>query len=158
MAVTRNSLEVTHAKFPERPCNRRQGRRLEPSGTTQHCRSSPLIAFDFKTAAKLSGLSRAWLYRDARLGKLRVLKAGTRSLILYGDLLAYMQSLPSAQFKPILGAREKQDALDQVATEEATDRSGGGKVDVTPAAGGGGGADAFSTTCSPSKVRKHELR
>jgi hypothetical protein len=63
----------------------------------------PIIAFDFNTAAKLSGLSRAWLYRDARLGKLRVVKAGARSLILYSDLLIYMQNLPAAQFRPLTG-------------------------------------------------------
>ena len=61
----------------------------------------PLIGFDFTTAAKLSGLSRAWLYRDARLGKLRVVKAGARSLILYRDLLHYMEGLPTAEFKPV---------------------------------------------------------
>ncbi|TPI51714.1 MULTISPECIES: helix-turn-helix domain-containing protein [unclassified Mesorhizobium] len=79
----------------------------------------PLIAFDFNTAAKLSGLSRAWLYRDARLGKLRVLKAGARSLILYADLLTYMQSLPAAQFRPFADEEEKQVPLAKVSADDA---------------------------------------
>ena len=73
----------------------------------------PLIAFDFNTAAKLSGLSRAWLYRDARLGKLRVIKAGARSLILYSDLARYMEALPAAQFKPVAEAEvDEAEAID----------------------------------------------
>jgi hypothetical protein len=71
----------------------------------------PLIALDFSAAAKLSGLSRAWLYRDARVGKLRVLKAGARSLILYNDLLGYMQSLPAARFRPFPDTEENKASL-----------------------------------------------
>jgi hypothetical protein len=81
----------------------------------------PLIAFDFNTAAKLSGLSRAWLYRDARLGKLRVLKAGARSLILYSDLASYMEALPAAQFKPVAEAEaDEAGAIDDSTTAAMT--------------------------------------
>lgn len=51
------------------------------------------IAYQMGEAVTASGLSRAYLYREIRDGRLRAIKTGGRRLILRRDLEAYFDNL-----------------------------------------------------------------
>ena len=58
--------------------------------------SSPQrLAYAVTEAARISGLSKSWLYVEMQSGRLAYRKAGTRRLILASDLESYLRSLPS---------------------------------------------------------------
>ena len=46
-------------------------------------------------AVEVSGLSRSRIYEALKLGELRAIKAGRRTLIPFSELEAYLASLPS---------------------------------------------------------------
>ena len=52
-------------------------------------------------AARLSNLSRATLYRRAAERKISFVKSGTRTLIPFGSLKHYLDSLPAAVIRPV---------------------------------------------------------
>jgi excisionase family DNA binding protein len=60
---------------------------------------TPRLAYGISEAASLLSIERSTLYRHAKLGLIRIRKLGGRSVILRGDLDAYLQELP------VLGAR-----------------------------------------------------
>lgn len=53
------------------------------------------IALTVKDAVEVSGIPRSGLYEALRRGDLKALKAGRRTLIPYGELQAYLASLPA---------------------------------------------------------------
>jgi excisionase family DNA binding protein len=50
-------------------------------------------------AVRLSGLSRSELYRQLSAGRIRACKSGSRTLILWASLKAYVEALPEAEFR-----------------------------------------------------------
>ena len=53
------------------------------------------LAYAVTEAARISGLSKSWLYVEMQSGRLAFRKAGKRRLILASDLESYLRSLPS---------------------------------------------------------------
>lgn len=53
------------------------------------------ITLTIPDAVKVSGLSRTTIYEALKRGDLTAVKAGRRTLIRFGDLDAYMDSLPA---------------------------------------------------------------
>jgi excisionase family DNA binding protein len=53
------------------------------------------LAYGVNEAARISGLSKSWLYVEMASGRLPFRKAGTRRLILASDLENYLRCLPS---------------------------------------------------------------
>ena len=51
-------------------------------------------------AAKLSGLSRSAQYREAGAGRIKMVKAGRRTLIDMASLRDFMAALPAARIAP----------------------------------------------------------
>jgi len=47
--------------------------------------------------SRRTGIGRTSLFEAIRLGKLKAVKAGSRTLIRHDDLMAYLDSLPSAR-------------------------------------------------------------
>lgn len=56
----------------------------------------PAISVTIPEAVKLTGIGRASIYRAFKAGKLTRRKAGSRTLILYSELSAFIESLPVA--------------------------------------------------------------
>ncbi len=60
--------------------------------------SSPLgpfkLAYSIPEAVQASGLSRTTLYEHNSAGRLRMKKAGSRTIILADDLRAFLDALP----------------------------------------------------------------
>jgi hypothetical protein len=77
-----------------------------------------LLALDFPGAAKATRLSRAYLYKEARRGALRVIKAGSKSLILVPDLLDFLNGLPTARFSPEPDNQENENEEDESEAED----------------------------------------
>lgn len=65
----------------------------------------PPAGTDLKGATLYTGLSRATLYKDIRDGLLIARKKGTRTILLYDDLDAYLRALPPAKFDPFIGSK-----------------------------------------------------
>lgn len=53
------------------------------------------LAYSIVEAARMSGVSRSTLYEVIANGELPVRKLGRRTLVLHGDLTAWLQSLPT---------------------------------------------------------------
>lgn len=51
----------------------------------------PRLSYGFKEAAIATGLSDAYLRKEARLGKIKVKEFGTRKIILAEDLMTYLK-------------------------------------------------------------------
>ncbi len=69
---------------------------INREGVPVEKQSSPQrLAFAVTEAARISGLSKSWLYVEMASGRLPFRKAGTRRLILASDLESYLRSLPS---------------------------------------------------------------
>jgi excisionase family DNA binding protein len=49
------------------------------------------LAFTINEAVQLTSLSRSYLYNEVKEKKLRLIKKGSRSLVLRDDLLAYLR-------------------------------------------------------------------
>jgi len=60
--------------------------------------STPL-ALSVPRAEEVSNLSRSTLYRMAAAGRLRMVKAGSRTLVDYASLRALLDSLPAITLK-----------------------------------------------------------
>ena len=58
------------------------------------------LAFRMAEFSALSGIGRRKLEYEIAAGRLRACHAGRRTLILKRDALAYLESLPAAQFVP----------------------------------------------------------
>ena len=56
------------------------------------------IAVPIPQACLISGLSRSGLYRELAAGKVRAVKAGTRTLVLMDSLRQHVAGLPEARF------------------------------------------------------------
>jgi excisionase family DNA binding protein len=52
-------------------------------------------AYSIEEVTKLTGLGRSSIYEEIRDGRLRIRKAGRRSLVLPDDLKAWLASLPA---------------------------------------------------------------
>lgn len=65
------------------------------STTVDFCPLSATI----KQTVKLTGISRATLYRQAHKGHFRMMKVGSRTLIDMSSMAAYLQSRPSPVFQ-----------------------------------------------------------
>jgi excisionase family DNA binding protein len=55
----------------------------------------PRYAYSIEEVTKLTGLGRSSIYEEIRDGRLRIRKAGRRSLVLPDDLKAWLASLPA---------------------------------------------------------------
>lgn len=53
------------------------------------------MAVTIPEAAASLGLSRSYLYQEAKAGRLKVRKAGKRSLVALADLQAFVDALPA---------------------------------------------------------------
>jgi excisionase family DNA binding protein len=51
------------------------------------------LAYSIQDVTKLTGLGRSYIYEEIRDGRLRIRKAGRRSLVLPDDLKAWLASL-----------------------------------------------------------------
>lgn len=54
------------------------------------------ISVTIPEAVRMTGIGRASIYRAFKSGKLSRRKAGSRTLILYSELTAFIESLPVA--------------------------------------------------------------
>jgi excisionase family DNA binding protein len=52
------------------------------------------FAYSIEEVTKVTGLGRSYIYEEIRDGRLRIRKAGRRSLVLPDDLQAWLASLP----------------------------------------------------------------
>lgn len=57
----------------------------------------PVLSLSIKRAVELSGLSRSKLYELIQAGDLPIRKCGSRTIIRYVDLKAFIDALPSSQ-------------------------------------------------------------
>lgn len=53
------------------------------------------LAYSISEFAEVAGLGRSFLYEEIKARRLKVRKAGRRSIILEDEARAYLQSLPS---------------------------------------------------------------
>ena len=53
------------------------------------------FAYSIEEVTKVTGLGRSYIYEEIRDGRLRIRKAGRRSLVLPDDLKAWLASLPA---------------------------------------------------------------
>jgi excisionase family DNA binding protein len=53
------------------------------------------LAYSIQDVTKLTGLGRSYIYEEIRIGRLRIRKAGRRSLVIADDLKARLASLPA---------------------------------------------------------------
>jgi excisionase family DNA binding protein len=58
------------------------------------------LAFDIKSACRLSGLGRTTLYAAIKIGALSARKCGRRTLVLAADLQAFLKQLPTVHEQP----------------------------------------------------------
>ena len=63
------------------------------------------LAHTVKGACKACGISRATFYRVVDNGELRVVKCGSKTLVLDSDLKAWLASLPAGTTMGRLGVR-----------------------------------------------------
>jgi hypothetical protein len=54
------------------------------------------LAFSISEFAEISGLGRTFIYEEINAKRLKVRKAGRRTIVLQDDALSYLQSLPVA--------------------------------------------------------------
>jgi hypothetical protein len=54
------------------------------------------LAFSISEFAEISGLGRSFIYEEINARRLKVRKAGRRTIVLQGDALSYLHSLPVA--------------------------------------------------------------
>jgi hypothetical protein len=52
------------------------------------------LAYSIAELTQISGVGRSFLYEEIKAGRLIVTKAGRRSLVLHGDAMAWLTSLP----------------------------------------------------------------
>jgi hypothetical protein len=52
------------------------------------------LAYSIAELTQISGVGRSFLYEEIKAGRLVVTKAGRRSLVLHGDAMAWLASLP----------------------------------------------------------------
>ena len=52
------------------------------------------LAYSIAELTEISGVGRSFLYEEIKAGRLIVTKAGRRSLVLHGDAMAWLTSLP----------------------------------------------------------------
>jgi excisionase family DNA binding protein len=55
------------------------------------------LAYSISELSEMSGVGRSFLYEEIKAGRLTVTKAGRRSLVLRGDALAWLSSLPKLE-------------------------------------------------------------
>jgi hypothetical protein len=82
------------------------------------------IGATIPAAQQLTGNSRSGIYRLLAMGKLRAVKRGTRTLILWDSLGAYLTSLPAAVF----GNPSKPQAQTELPLDSASDVREGSDV------------------------------
>jgi excisionase family DNA binding protein len=58
------------------------------------------LAFSIAEACKVASTGRTALYEAINSGRLRAVKHGRRTLVLAGDLRAYIEGLPPIRVKP----------------------------------------------------------
>jgi excisionase family DNA binding protein len=58
--------------------------------------TSPVLALSMAEAAKATGLSRSRLYLEVGAGRLRIKKAGRRTLVTLAELTRFLDSLDHA--------------------------------------------------------------
>ena len=62
------------------------------------------LAYSISDLSEMSGVGRSFLYEEIKAGRLVVTKAGRRSIVLHGDALAWLSSLPKLETSaPSLG-------------------------------------------------------
>jgi excisionase family DNA binding protein len=91
---------------PSRRVNTRAARPGNSVYGSGSARGPPFVAeaapfVTVKGACALGGLGRSKLYELLGLGLVRAVKLGTRTLIETASLLAYLESLPTAQIRPL---------------------------------------------------------
>jgi hypothetical protein len=64
----------------------------------EHARSVPPLAVTIADLMPRVSISRSEAYRLLAGGKLQAVKSGTRTLVLWDSVLAYIESLPAAEF------------------------------------------------------------
>jgi len=60
------------------------------------------LAYSISELSEMSGIGRSFLYEEIKAGRLTVTKAGRRSIVLHGDALAWLTSLPKLNTAPPL--------------------------------------------------------
>lgn len=71
------------------------------------------LAYSIPEFAGIAGLGRTFIYEEIKSGRLKVRKAGRRSIILQDDALAYLNSLPElAPASADLAASSHEEARD----------------------------------------------
>jgi excisionase family DNA binding protein len=58
-------------------------------------RPAERFAYSIRDVTKVTGLGRSYIYEEIKEGRLRIRKAGRRSLIFPDDLKAWLASLPA---------------------------------------------------------------
>ncbi len=69
--------------------------------------NSGKVALSVKDAAQVSGIGRSKLYEAMNTGELPARKLGTRTVILFDDLQAYLVDLPPYRGKQSTTSRNK---------------------------------------------------
>ena len=59
-----------------------------------------LLTVTIPDAVRISGLSRSEIYRRLGTGDIEGRKSGSRTLIVWASLKAYIDCLPAAEFRP----------------------------------------------------------
>jgi hypothetical protein len=55
------------------------------------------LAYSIPELSEMSGVGRSFLYEEIKARRLIVTKAGRRSIVLHGDALAWLSSLPKLE-------------------------------------------------------------
>lgn len=55
------------------------------------------LAYDIKSLVKASGRGRSVIFEDIAAGRLKARKAGSRTIILHGDAVNWLQALPTRE-------------------------------------------------------------
>lgn len=58
---------------------------------------SSKLAYSISELSEMSGVGRSFLYEEIKARRLIVTKAGRRSIVLHGDALAWLSSLPKLE-------------------------------------------------------------
>lgn len=71
------------------------------------------LSYTVSEMVAATGLGRSRLYEEIRAGRLRIVKAGRRTLILAIDLEKWLDSLPKGAPKPVDGRIPRESTVDR---------------------------------------------